>query len=533
MKQFSDLFVQLDQTNKTNEKIILLRDYFSSVSDEDKLWTIYFFLGKKIKRLVNVRQLVSWAIEMSGLTPWLFEESYHSVGDLAETIALILPRNKSENHESLTYWINYIRKMNDVPESERRTMIINAWENLNQNEKFVFNKLMTGEFRIGVSQGNVIKALSELTGLENNVVAHKLMGDWTPDTVTFDKLLDVKDEEEKNISRPYPFYLAYQLDKDIHELGSPDEWQAEWKWDGIRAQYIYRNGHLFIWSRGEDLATDRFPELHAIKDYLPDGTALDGEILCYMNKRPLPFYILQTRIGRKNVTLKSLKEAPVVFMIYDVMEFEGRDIRNLPLNERMKILDVLKNKLSLCPVAEFSEPVPYTSWEELAKLRERSREFFTEGFMLKRKDSGYKVGRKKGDWWKWKIDPFSFDGVLIYAQKGHGRRADLFTDYTFGVWDNGKLVTVTKAYSGLDDKEIKEVDRFVRRNTIETFGPVRTVKPELVFEIAFEGIAESTRHKCGIALRFPRIARWRHDKQIEEADTLEYLRNILKIYSGK
>lgn len=364
------------------------------------------------------------------------------------------------------------------------------------------------------------------TGIEQNVLAHRLMGTWHPLTTTYQKLLH-EDNPNDDISKPYPFFLAYSIEDKPEELGGPDEWQAEWKWDGIRGQIIFRNRQMFVWSRGEELVTDKFPEFASFKDFLPDNVVLDGEIICYAGGTPLPFNILQTRIGRKNLTPKILNEAPAAFIVYDILEFEGEDIRTKPLSERMKILNELKVLAGDNQKFVSSPVIAFRDWAELRKLREYSRDNLTEGIMLKKKSSEYNVGRKKGDWWKWKIDPFTIDAVLLYAQKGHGRRADLFTDYTFAVWDGDKLVTFAKAYSGLTDTEIKEVDSFIKKNTLEKFGPVRTVKPELVFEIAFEGIAHSNRHKSGVALRFPRIHRWRRDKKIEEADTLGNLKKLL------
>jgi DNA ligase-1 len=527
MKRFAELFVCLDQTNKTNDKITILKDYLESAPDDDKLWTLYLFSGRKIKRRFNTTQLVERAIEYSGIPAWLFGESYHSVGDLAETIALVLPKPEGESTQSLTHWIKYLDELTNLDEESKKKKIIDAWKCFDQNERFVFNKIITGGFRVGVSQNNLIKAVTKLTGIEGNIIAHRLMGNWHPDSITFKELI-YTDENYVDISKPYPFFLAYPLEGEPSDLGNPGEWQAEWKWDGIRSQVIVRKGELFIWSRGEDLVTDKFPELHPLKHLLPEGTVIDGEIMCFTNNMPLPFNVLQTRIGRKNITPQILKEAPIAIIAYDVIEYKHEDIRHLPISERRKILVELTDTVK-APNFILSPEIKYSSWEELASLREQSRERLTEGVMLKRKSSSYQVGRKKGDWWKWKIDPYSFDGVMIYAQKGHGKRADLFTDYTFGVWDGDTLVTVAKAYSGLTDSEIKEVDKFVKQNTLEKFGPVRTVKPELVFEIAFEGIAKSTRHKSGIALRFPRIARWRKDKKAEEADTLESLQKLLKI----
>lgn len=526
MKLFAELFASLDQTNKTNDRIEIIKDYFSKTNDEDKLWALYLFSGRKIQKKFNTSQLRDWAIEYSNIPEWLFHESYHSVGDLAETIALILPEPDNTSEKTLSEWIEYIESIKETLEDKRKDKIINAWKSLKQNERFVFNKIITGSFRVGVSQKTLINSLSELENIETNIIAHRLMGNWHPRKTSYRELL-TPGEESEDISRPYPFFLAYPVEDTPENLGIPEEWQAEWKWDGIRGQLIIRNRELFIWSRGEELVTPKFPEFESIKNFLPDGLVLDGEIMCHAFDKPLPFNLLQTRIGRKNINSKILKDAPVVFMIYDVLEFGGADVRHKTLQERRSMILNLGKGVMELGILKISQEISFKDWNELKLIREKSRDLFTEGIMLKRKSSSYQVGRKKGDWWKWKIDPHTIDAVMIYAQKGSGRRADLFTDYTFAVWDEKNLVPFAKAYSGLTDKEIKEVDFFVRKNTLEKFGPVRTVKPQLVFEIAFEGIAASTRHKCGVAVRFPRIARWRKDKKIEEADNILSLRKLL------
>jgi DNA ligase-1 len=374
----------------------------------------------------------------------------------------------------------------------------------------------------------MVNALAKTVSLEPNVIAHRISGNWDPATISFEDLLS-ESAITTDFSKPYPFYLAYALEDDPATLGEPSAWQAEWKWDGIRGQLIKRNNELFVWSRGEDLLTEKFPEYAVLKDLLPDGIVLDGEIIPSMDGKPLPFAILQTRIGRKNITKKQLQEAPISFFSYDLLEYEYEDWRTNSLATRRKKLEEIiaaaaHPALLLSPVVDFND------WGTLATLREDSRNQGAEGFMLKRKDSPYQTGRKRGDWWKWKIDPLVIDAVMIYAQKGSGRRSNLYTDYTFAVKDGDKLVTFTKAYSGLTDKEFAQVDNFVKRNSLEKFGPVRTVKPELVFEIAFEGIAASNRHKSGVALRFPRISRWRQDKKPDEINTIEDLKKMLEIY---
>jgi DNA ligase-1 len=528
MKFFAKLFTELDQTTKTLAKIKALIEYFQVASDQDKLWAIALLSHRRPKRTVNATYLAQWANEVSQLPPWLFEESYHVVGDLAETITLVLPSAYEPSDFSLTYWMDFIKDLEKKEVHEKKQQILWAWQRLDETGRFVFNKLITGSFRIGVSQQLMVKALARYAHVKESVIAHRLMGNWSPDINIFEELL--YSTHETDISRPYPFYLAYALDGPVETLGVPSDWIAERKWDGIRGQVIVRKGQLFVWSRGEELVTDKYPEYQAILNLLPDGTVIDGEILPFKNNVPMTFNYLQTRIGRKSVSQKLLKEVPVSFVAYDVLEWQGEDIRQWPFVERRKKIEEIcaaeSNVLKLSPQVNFS------SWDELAKERERSREFLSEGIMLKRKDSMYRNGRRRGDWWKWKIDPFTVDAVMIYAMPGQGRRANLYTDYTFAVWDGGQLVPFTKAYSGLTDEEMREVDRWVRAHTVERFGPVRSVKPELVFEIAFEGINRSTRHKSGIALRFPRMARWRRDKAASEANTISDLNALLKLVEG-
>ncbi|MBW3468077.1 ATP-dependent DNA ligase [Arthrospiribacter ruber] len=528
MNHFAALFLKLDQSNKTSDKLAALQEYFLLVDDKDKLWTLAIFTHKRPKRQVNTKLLRAWCIEQSGIPEWLFEESYQTVGDLAETLSLLLPVNKDSQDKTLAFWIEYLRQMEGIEEHEKKEKILWAWSVLNRDEKFIFNKIITGGFRVGVSQNLVTQAVANAFDMEKTEVAHRLMGDWHPDHVTFEDLILSKNPSD-DLSRPYPFYLAHPLEKDLSDLGELEDWQIEWKWDGIRGQVIHRNKEVFIWSRGEELVTEKFPELEEMSRQLPENCVLDGEIIAYENGAPLPFSLLQTRVGRKNLSKKILAEAPVSFIAYDVLEYDGKDLRERPLRERRKILEKLSLEVKHSSLV-LSPTLQEYSIEKLKKLHLESRLRMAEGFMLKRKSSPYEVGRKRGNWWKWKVDPLTIDGVMIYAQKGHGRRADLYTDYTLAVWEGENLVPFAKAYSGLTDAEIKEVDKYVKQNTMEKFGPVRTVKAGLIFELAFEGIQESKRHKSGIALRFPRIQRWRKDKPIEEANTLEDLKALLEKY---
>ncbi len=530
LSAFASLVKVIGTSTKTLDKLAALQNYFAVADDKDKVWVIAIFSGRRPRRAVSGAMLQSWCVELTGLPDWLFAECYHTVGDLGETISLLLPdiREEASQNHSLSYYIEELARLEKQDESIKKAFVIDAWQSMDSSERFVFNKLITGGFRIGVSQKVMVNALAKSVELDASVIAHRISGNWGPSTTTFTDLLS-EHTVVIDYSKPYPFYLAYALEEAPETLGNPEDWQAEWKWDGIRGQMIKRNGELFIWSRGEDLMTDKFPEYSILKDKLPEGMVLDGEIIPAKDGKPLPFALLQTRIGRKNVTKKQLQEAPIAFFAYDLLEKNGEDWRNKELWERRAALKEVVKSINH-PTLLLSDVIEYSSWDELTTIREGSRDAGAEGLMLKNKHSVYKVGRKVGDWWKWKIEPLTIDAVMIYAQKGAGRRSNLYTDYTFAVKDGDKLVAFTKAYSGLTDKEFNEVDAFVKRNSLEKFGPVRTVKPELVFELAFEGIAASNRHKSGVALRFPRILRWRKDKPADEINTLDDLKKMLAIY---
>ncbi|WOI57079.1 ATP-dependent DNA ligase [Palleronia sp. LCG004] len=530
MKRFAALFTALDQTTKTTLKVDALSAYFGDATEDDKLWTIALLSGRRPKRTVTTGRLREWAAERAGIPLWLFEESYPIVGDLAETIALILPDATRASDRTLSHWIGEVRALGKLDDADKKARILAAWDELPKTERFVFNKLITGGFRMGVSQKLMTRALSRATGIDEPDLAHRLMGDWQPDKTSFESLI-LSYDPTADLSKPYPFYLAYQLDEGPETLDAPPEaWAAERKWDGIRGQLVLRGGQHFLWSRGEELMTDRFPELARLIDHVPAGTVLDGEVLAWRDGTPMSFNALQKRIGRKTVPKKLLTDAPVILYAYDMLEWKGEDIRAKPFEERRALLDALARSVPDDMPLRISPLLGFDDWDALARTRDTSREHVSEGIMLKRRDSPYRDGRKKGDWWKWKVDPLTIDAVMIYAQQGHGRRANLFTDFTFAVWDGNALVPFTKAYSGLTDAEFRKITAWVRRNTLERYGPVRQVRPEHVFEIAFEGIQESPRHKSGVALRFPRMARWRHDKPLAEANTLNDLKEMLAAY---
>jgi DNA ligase-1 len=535
MKAFASLIRMLDSTNKTNRKVAALADYFREASEADKVWTIAILSHRRPPRPVNTRLLREWAAELADIPLWLFEESYHIVGDLAETIALIVPfrGNTGTGLPGLAQYLEELKGLKPETEEDKKAYLQHHWPKLDYYERFVFTKFFTGGFRIGVSQKLMIRALSHATGIEEDLLAYRLMGNWDPSTITFRELV-LDPQEEEHLSRPYPFYLAYALEHSLEDLGDTRDWVMEHKWDGIRAQVIVRNQTLFVWSRGEELVTESYPEFRTLARLLPDGTVLDGEILPFPMGQIGSFNDLQKRLGRKKVSRSLLEKVPVILRAYDLLEWKGSDIRHREFSYRNKLLAELVKPLADDPgiPLDLSQAMNIPAWDAARKEQECSREKRSEGLMLKRKNAPYQVGRKKGDWWKWKVAPMTIDAVLTYAMRGHGRRSNLFTDYTFALWDekeNGQreLVTFAKAYSGLTDAEFREVDAWIKQNTLERFGPVRSVTPTHVFEIAFEGIARSKRHKSGIATRFPRMLRWRRDKTIDQANSIADLEHLI------
>ncbi len=545
MREFASLYAELDETTATNRKLEALKQYFASAAPDNAAWAVYFLAGGKPRQAVPSKLLRQFATEYAQLDEWLFEECYHAVGDLAETIAHILPAPSRRSDIGLAEWIERrIAPLRGAAPEAIRAALFDFWDQLDTRERFLLVKLIGGGFRVGVSKLLVTRALSAIAAVDSKVIAQRLMG-WTDGSVSptgagFLALIGARSDQEHALrgGQPYPFFLAHQLQNAPAGLGPLEHWQVEWKYDGMRAQLVCRDGQRWLWSRGEDLITERFPELSALR--LPDGTVIDGEILIWRGAgavAPAPFADLQKRIGRKTLSTKLLADLPAVLVAYDLLERDGADIRALPQHERRALLEQV---VAACgaPQLTLSPLVAAADWDALATLRLASRARGVEGLMLKARDAGYGVGRTKdvGTWWKWKIDPYTIDAVLIYAQSGHGRRASLYTDYTFAVWDRGqdqdqdqerKLVPFAKAYSGLTDAEIAQVDSVIRKTTIEKFGPVRSVKPSMVFEIGFEGIALSSRHKAGIAVRFPRILRRRDDKSIDDADTLDALKGLL------
>ncbi|MEE4811751.1 ATP-dependent DNA ligase [Pseudomonas alliivorans] len=566
MKAFAELYTRLDATTSSNAKLAAMREYFEQADPQDAAWAVYFLSGGRPRQLVPTRILREQAMTLGHLPEWLFEESYQAVGDLAETLSLLLPQAEHSNEQGLALWMEEkLLPLRGLPPEELADRLPAFWSQLDRSSLMVCIKLITGSFRVGVSKLLVTRALAALADIDSKRVAQRLVGytdlSHRPSAEGYLKLIAAESEDEhaQRGGQPYPFFLAHSLQQPADQfeelLGAAENWQVEWKWDGIRAQLVKRDGRLWIWSRGEELVTDRFPELHSLVQCLPDGTVIDGEIVVWKapdatpdstaefaldSEAPQaspsvqPFALLQQRIGRKTLGKKILADVPVVILAYDLLEWEGHDWRSRPQHERRAQLERLIGE-ARSDVLLPSPVLTGKDWLDLANQREASRSLGVEGMMLKARDSLYGVGRTKdmGVWWKWKVDPFSVDAVLIYAQRGHGRRASLYSDYTFAVWDGPPessertLVPFAKAYSGLTDEEMRKVDAIVRKTTVEKFGPVSSVTPTLVFELGFEGIALSKRHKSGIAVRFPRMLRWRQDKPVAEADSLATLQDLL------
>jgi DNA ligase-1 len=533
VRRFAELFENLDTTTSTLAKVEAMSRYFRRAPEADAAWAVYVLIGRRLKRSVGPALLRAWLLQEARLPGWLIDETYGSIGDLAETIALLVPNDPAgaaaHADVSLSDWFTCrIQPLATMGVEQRRERIVGWWHDLPYRECFLVNKLLTGALRVGVSRSLVTRALAEALDQPRIQIERALIGAWTPGAGFWAAL--VRNEGNLDAAQPYPFYLASPLEGTPDRLGGRDDWAVEWKWDGIRGQIVRRAGQCTLWSRGEEIITDRFPEIVAAAATLPDGTVLDGEVLAWKDERVLPFARLQQRIGRSKLSARILSDIPARFVAYDLLERGGEDLRGRPLSERRLQLATL---LQHAPAALGLSPlVAETTWDALAAAREQARSRGVEGLMLKAWQSPYGTGRQRGSWWKWKIEPFVFDGVLLYAAPGHGRRSNLYTDYTFGVWKGDALVPVAKAYSGLTDIEIRDLDKWIRAHTREKFGIVRSVEVKHVFELAFEGIASSTRHKSGIALRFPRILRWRTDKPAAEADSLAALQQVLAEQTG-
>ncbi|TDR44956.1 DNA ligase-1 [Tahibacter aquaticus] len=533
MQRFADLYRRLDRSTATSDKRAALIDYFRQAPPVDAAWALWLLSGGKIggtkARIAGSTELREWIAEASRTPAWLVDECYDHVGDLAETLTLLLDEPEQIDAAPLHVWIE--QRLLAVAGREaalRRELVVGAWLSLDSEQRFVFNKLLTGALRVGVSQRLVQQALAELSGVDIARIAQRMLGAWLPSPAFLQQLLSAQETAEDR-AQPYPFFLASPLEGEAGSLGAIGDWLLEWKWDGIRLQLIRRAHQTALWSRGEERLDGRFPEIENAAQQLPRDCVIDGELLAWPlhQDMPLPFSALQTRIQRRKPGPKSLAEAPARLLAYDLLELDGADWRERPLAQRRAALQELLTGLPDARIL-LSPEVAATDWDEAARCRDTARERGVEGLMLKRSSSVYQAGRRRGDWWKWKLAPLSIDAVLLYAQAGHGRRSTLYTDYTFGLWRGDTLVPVAKAYSGLDDAEILALDKWIRAHTLERFGPVRSVQPLQVFELGFEAVNRSSRHKSGFAVRFPRILRWRQDKPAAEADRLETLQALAR-----
>lgn len=531
MRHFTHLCFELEETTKATRKVEALKRYFAVAPPGDAAWALYLLSGEKTGRSVASAALRQWACSAAGIPQWLFEACREAVGDTAETIALVVPRTGGPSPWSLRELVEErLLPMQDAGPEQARRWVDETWREMDERQRFVWNRMLTGGFRAGVSRQTVLRALGEFAGLEAGAVAHRLLAPWEPTAEFFCSLLS-SDGGSAVVSRPYPFHLACPLDAMPEALGTRRHWSAEWKWDGIRAQAVKRAGSVFLWSRGGELINRAFPELAGAAAGLPDGTVLDGEILPWRGGRALPFGLLQKRIGRLSVPRDLLEEVPVVFMAFDALEWEGRDIRQAPLRERREALERALARSGAAERLRLSPVLADDAWEDLTARRRNCRDVRAGGLMLKRLDSPYEAGRHRGGWWKWKIEPRTIDAILLYAQPADGEREGPLADYTFGLWRRGQLVPVAKIVGGLTGEELRRIDAFARRNTLDRFGPVRAVRPQLVFEIAFEDVEPSARRKSGLALRRARIVKWK-DKPPEEADSLESLKVLLRSRDG-
>ena len=541
LNKFSKLFEELDSNNSINKKINSLTKYFKSSSNLNNILTIYLLIGKRNKRFISGKSLREYYADIYKMPIWLIETCYAKVGDSAEVISLLLQDNllKKDIKEdiSLDQLLNKILpNLSKLEEPQKKSQIKLLWEKITNDNQLIFNKILTGSFRIGVSKGIVTKAISNMIGVDESIILHRLMGDFDPIEETYIFLINQKLEQRELAYKPYPFQLANTFDEKIKETTSINQYQFESKWDGIRSQIIKRSNNISIWTRGEDLVNKTFPELIKLISDFKNDFVLDGEILIWdeIKNCPKEFSLLQKRLGRKSPSAKIQKDLPVVFIAYDILEINGNDIRSKVLCERRNILEekfynpISEDQNNNSRKIKITKLLKIKNWEELEEAKNSARNIKTEGLVIKNKNSKYLPGRKKGNWWKYKVDPMQLDGVLIYAKPGSGKRADLYTDYSFAIWEENKLVKFANAYSGLNNEEIKELDKWIRKNTLEKYGPVRSVKPELVFEISFDNIQISKRHKSGIALRFPRITRWRKDKNIKDADSLENAKRMIE-----
>lgn len=526
MRKFAALFRALDQSSRGADSLSALLRYLKSTDDPDRLWAIALLTNKRPKTVLKINVIRNWAIESAALPMWLFEASQELVGDITEAIAYMLPQASEKAPKSLSWWMDEILGLKGMTELEQKKMVQRAWTLLSSEERIMYNKLLTGNFKMRISQTLITQALSGITGKTTTALSYRLTRDWNPRGMNF-KQVFLDDVSGELISEPFPFYLAYGLDRKLEELGPIKDWLIERKWDGLRGQIIIRENQIFVWSRTQELITDKCPEYKVLLGVLPDGTVLDGTMLAFKDDRPLAYPFLQKRLNRSALTKKQIAELPLVFVAHDLLEYGGKDIRAKPLSERKALLEQLLQENEPSEILLLSDQIEVDHWSGLDELRASSRAAYCDGLLIKHKNSTYKAGRIEGDWWKWKVDPMSIHAVLTYAQRDQG--GGPYTKFTFGVWEGDQLVTFAKCAAGLSTEELAELNVFIKNNTLERFGPVRSVKADLVFEISFEGIIVSSRHKSGLSIQHPLIKHWCKNISAKEANSLSDLKALLEL----
>jgi len=525
LNHFASLFFHLDQKRSDAEKILAIAEFFKQADDHERIWSLALLTGQLRKRYCKTSLLKSWACEVSEIPDWLFEESYRVVGDQMETISKILAGETRSNQDtSLKEWTDCLRTFSSISEEEKKERITSLWQKMSTDECLVFTKIITGTFRSNLSKELLIKGIADAFNLDTIVITHRLGSNWDPINTRFHQFI-LSGNGDDLLSRPYPFFMANDLSSPL-QLGDPAEWQAAWKWDGIRCQLVKRKGKVFLWNEAGELITDKFPELVTAAATLPDDIVLEGDVLLFHKKNILTQQAVQNRISRKSPQKKQLDEASAVFIANDLLEFENTDYRNEPYRIRQNqlkcILEISQNSSFI-----FSDSIPFSSWSDLELVRSDSGKLKVQGLDLKKISSKYAEGQTTEDFWFWKQKLLKIDGVLLYYQKSGLVGTDLTDVYTIAVWSGENLVPVAKVNSLQDEAIAFKVNAFIKNNTLEKFGPVRTVKPELVFEISFEGIQPSLRHKSGILLQNPFISSFKENTDTKHAHTLADLKNLL------
>ncbi|KFE35319.1 cisplatin damage response ATP-dependent DNA ligase [Thioclava atlantica] len=518
MRDFARLLERLAFTPGRNAKLDALADYLRHAPDPERGYALAALTGEL--DLGRAQPAVLRAMVGERVDPELFALSYDYVGDLAETIALIWPGDGEPGALDLPH---VVETLQDTPKIRTGPVIADWLDRLAPSERYALLKLATGGLRVGVSARLARMALARLGGPSLEEIEEIWHGLAPPYRALFDWIEGGEKPERAGLAPFRPVMLSTPIDREGLDALDPAEFAAEWKWDGIRVQAVAEGGERRLYSRtGEDIS-GAFPDIVAHMGF--EG-ALDGELLVRRGDQVAPFGDLQKRLGRKSPGKALLASHPAALRLYDVLLWEDEDLRALPFDTRRERLEAAVADLN--PERfDVSEVLPFGAWDDLAALRAAPPQVVIEGVMLKRRDTPYMAGRPKGPWFKWKRDPRLIDAVVLYAQRGHGKRSGFYSDFTFGVWEDEALVPVGKAYSGFTDEELRRLDRFVRNHTVDRFGPVRALSPALVVEVAFEGLNRSTRHKSGVAMRFPRISRIRWDKPAAEADRIETLREML------